>query len=76
MPAARLQGHSGARLGRPRHALASSAPMHQTSPEVFLLARPSIDLDGMRGYLRDVGGESWLERRLGEVDGRDPTAAS
>ena len=41
--------------------------MHETTPEVFLIARPSIDLDGMRGYLRDVGGESWLERRLGEA---------
>jgi thymidylate synthase ThyX len=43
--------------------------MHETTPEVFLIARPSIDLDGMRGYLRDVGGESWLERRLGEAEG-------
>lgn len=76
MPGARLQARPGRCRGckglpprRPGDALASSAPMHQTSPEVFLLARPSIDLDGMRGYLRDVGGESWLERRLGEVDG-------
>ena len=38
--------------------------MHETSPKVFLIARPSIDLDGMRAYLQDVGGESWLERRL------------
>jgi thymidylate synthase (FAD) len=45
--------------------------MHETSPQVFLLARPSLDLDGMRAYLRDVGGESWLERRLEEADG-DP----
>jgi thymidylate synthase (FAD) len=43
--------------------------MHETTPEVFLIARPSIDLEGMRGYLRDVGGESWLDRRLGEADG-------
>jgi thymidylate synthase (FAD) len=43
--------------------------MHETSPRVFLLARPSIDLEGMRAYLRDVGGESWLERRLQEADG-------
>src|SRR4029077_10288780 len=41
-------------------------PMHQTSPEVFLIARPSVDVEGMRGYLRSVGGESWLERRLAE----------
>jgi thymidylate synthase (FAD) len=34
---------------------------------VFLIARPSIDVEGMRGYLRDVGGESWLQRRLGEA---------
>src|ERR1700676_3947151 len=43
--------------------------MHETTPEVFLIARPSIDVDGMRGYLRDVGGESWLERRLEEAGG-------
>jgi thymidylate synthase (FAD) len=46
-------------------------PMHETSPTVFLIARPSIDVDGMRGYLTDVGGKSWLERRLDEADG-DP----
>jgi thymidylate synthase (FAD) len=45
--------------------------MHETSPQVFLIARPSLDLDGMRNYLLDVGGESWLQRRLEEVDG-DP----
>jgi len=43
--------------------------MHPTTPAVFLIARPSIDVDGMRGYLQDVGGESWLKRRLGEADG-------
>jgi len=43
--------------------------MHLTEPAVFLIARPSIDVEGMRGYLDDVGGESWLERRLGEADG-------
>jgi thymidylate synthase (FAD) len=42
--------------------------MHETNPAVFLIARPSIDLDGMRAYLQDVGGESWLERRLSETD--------
>jgi thymidylate synthase (FAD) len=41
--------------------------MHETKPAVFLLARPSIDIEGMRGYLQDVGGESWLERRLEEA---------
>ncbi|HEY5287648.1 MAG TPA: FAD-dependent thymidylate synthase [Solirubrobacteraceae bacterium] len=43
--------------------------MHETTPKVFLIARPSIDVEGMRDYLRDVGGESWLERRLEESDG-------
>ena len=43
--------------------------MHETTPSIFLIARPSIDVEGMRGYLADVGGESWLERRLREADG-------
>jgi thymidylate synthase (FAD) len=42
--------------------------MHETTPKVFLIARPSIDADGMRGYLEEVGGASWLDRRL-EEDG-------
>jgi thymidylate synthase (FAD) len=40
--------------------------LHETKPQVFLIARPSIDVEGLRGYLESVGGESWLERRLGE----------
>jgi thymidylate synthase (FAD) len=40
--------------------------MHETIPGVFLIARPAIVLDGMRGYLQAVGGESWLRRRLDE----------
>ena len=44
-------------------------PMHETTPKVFLIARPSIDVEGMRGYLREVGGESWLERRMEESEG-------
>jgi thymidylate synthase (FAD) len=38
--------------------------VNETTPAVFLIARPSIDIEGMRGYLRDVGGESWLQMRL------------
>jgi thymidylate synthase (FAD) len=49
-------------------------PVHETTPSVFLIARPSIDVEGMRGYLRDVGGESWLERRLGESNGGAPNS--
>jgi len=43
--------------------------MHETTPQVFLLARPSIDFEGMRGYLQAVGGESWLDLREGEQEG-------
>jgi thymidylate synthase (FAD) len=42
--------------------------MHETTPSVFLIARPSLDLDGLRGYLSDVGGQAWLERRLDESE--------
>ena len=43
--------------------------LKETEPQVFLIARPSVDLDGMRGYLESVGGESWLDRRVEESDG-------
>jgi len=42
--------------------------MHETEPSVFLVARPAIDVEGMRGYLDDVGGTSWLNMRLAEID--------
>jgi thymidylate synthase (FAD) len=43
--------------------------VHETTPTVHLIARPSLNVEGMRAYLADVGGESWLERRLEEADG-------
>jgi thymidylate synthase (FAD) len=43
--------------------------VHETSPTVHLIARPSLNLDGMRSYLADVGGESWLEGRLEATEG-------
>jgi thymidylate synthase (FAD) len=43
--------------------------MHETTPHVYLIARPQVDLEGMRGYLEDVGGASWLDRRVEESDG-------
>jgi thymidylate synthase (FAD) len=46
--------------------------VHETTPTVHLIARPQLDLDGMRAYLADVGGESWLERRLGEEQRASP----
>src|SRR3954471_4973243 len=47
--------------------------MRETAPSVFLIARPSLAVDGLRGYLEAVGGEAWLERRLEEAEGH-PTA--
>ncbi len=61
--------HLARRAETPDRRCSIAAPMHETTPKVFLIARPSVDLDGMRGYLREVGGESWLDRRLAEVDG-------
>lgn len=36
--------------------------MKSVEPEVFLVAKPELDYDEVGRYLRDVGGESWLER--------------
>ncbi len=49
-------------------------PMHETTPQVFLIARPSIDVAGMRAYLQAVGGESWLDLRQGEEGPEGPSA--
>jgi len=49
----------------------SEESLRETTPQVFMIARPSLDLDGMRGYLESVGGESWLDRRVDEAGG-DP----
>src|SRR5256714_3512770 len=48
----------------------SEESLRETTPQVFLIARPSLDLEGMRGYLESVGGESWLDRRAEEAGGR------
>src|SRR5690349_8256757 len=40
--------------------------MRETAPQVFLIARPALDPDGLRGYLEAVGGTSWLDRREAE----------
>jgi thymidylate synthase (FAD) len=37
--------------------------MHETTPQIFLIARPAVDFEGMLAYLRSVGGASWLEGR-------------
>jgi thymidylate synthase (FAD) len=44
--------------------------MRETTPRVFLIARPSVDIESMRAYLEDVGGASWLELRT--PDGEEP----
>jgi thymidylate synthase (FAD) len=36
--------------------------MKSVEPEVFLVARPQLDYEAIGAYLREVGGESWLER--------------
>jgi thymidylate synthase (FAD) len=46
----------------------ASLDMRETTPSVFLVARPSVDVAGMRAYLEDVGGASWLKRTLGEAE--------
>ena len=43
--------------------------MRETVPSVYLVARPSVNVDGMRRYLEDVGGAAWLDRRLEENQG-------
>jgi len=49
--------------------------MDETAMSVFLVARPAVDLDGMRGYLDDVGGASWLDRRLSDAKDAAPNDA-
>jgi thymidylate synthase (FAD) len=48
--------------------------MHETKPSVFLIARPSVDIEAMRAYLEDVGGANWLDRQL-EESGGTPNSA-
>lgn len=36
--------------------------MRTVEPEVHLIARPDFDYDEVANYLKDVGGENWLER--------------
>jgi hypothetical protein len=36
--------------------------MKRVDPQVLLVARPEVDYEAVAAYLREVGGESWLER--------------
>jgi thymidylate synthase (FAD) len=44
----------------------------ETTPQVELIARPSLDLDALERYLKTVGGESWLQMRREQEDGINP----
>ena len=46
--------------------------MRETTPEVELIARPSIDLEALERYLKTVGGESWLQMRKDDEEGINP----
>jgi thymidylate synthase (FAD) len=46
--------------------------MRETTPQVFLIARPALALDGLRGYLDAVGGAAWLNGRLAESETLNP----
>lgn len=47
--------------------------MIDVQPQVYLIGEPTIDVEQMRAYLREIGGEAWFNRvfpRLGSI-GRD-----
>lgn len=46
--------------------------MRETTPQVELIARPSVDLDALERYLKTVVGESWLDLRKEQEDGLNP----
>lgn len=41
--------------------------MEQTTPAVYLIARPTLDWDEVGAYLERVGGTAWLTRMAGEM---------
>lgn len=43
--------------------------MKETTPQVELIARPSVDLEALERYLKTVGGESWLAMRRNQEGG-------
>jgi thymidylate synthase (FAD) len=46
--------------------------VRETTPEIELIARPSVDLEALERYLKTVGGESWLEMRRSDDEGLNP----
>jgi thymidylate synthase (FAD) len=46
--------------------------MRSAQPQVYLIARPALDYAAMAAYLREVGGERWLEKLdLGHYEAQD-----
>lgn len=47
--------------------------MKSVQPRVYLIAAPALDYEEIEDYLREVGGESWLERvyRSGDDDAQN-----
>lgn len=64
--AIRVLGRFAAVLPMDRSATNTLRLMYQVHPEVFLIARPSVDWDAVRSYIERVGGEPWIERVAGE----------
>jgi thymidylate synthase (FAD) len=46
--------------------------MRETTPQVELIARPSLDVDALERYLKTVGGESWLALRRDQAEEVNP----
>jgi thymidylate synthase (FAD) len=45
--------------------------VRETSPSVFIIARPQIDRSSIESYLHSVDGLSWLELRDGDAEATD-----
>ena len=43
--------------------------MKETTPQIELIARPSVDLGALERYLKTVGGDSWLQMRREQDEG-------
>jgi thymidylate synthase (FAD) len=49
-----------------------SDAVREVTPEVFLIARPTLDWEGVAAYLKAVGGSAWLERIRAEGESERP----
>ena len=43
--------------------------MKETTPQIELISRPSVDLGALERYLKTVGGDSWLQMRREQEEG-------